>query len=1001
MASTNYTNYTNLCRETRLQLTTGFKRAKSKEEFATRAMVKGVMSPDKLQRVYDSLRAENALPTINNSHISAQEFITLIQDKNLRHFLAVLMCAKCSIDAAKAFVETLVLGAESQEAREWPKENPCLLPATEEYLNNLFNDPNDANDFFKEQRPFCTIIIGGPTMVTIHNEDQRALPWLSEENIGEGSFGIVFKVHVAEGHLTKDRDFNQTNEDPEVIARKDFITETVEENAEASFQKEWEAIRKIFNSTQTHGNIVKSFGRIKIEGQPSTFSLLMPLADMDLDKYMQIYRDPIVNDNVARQILIKAVMGLSDGLDFLHSGLRKEDGGENLICYHMDLKPSNILVFNVGRPDMSWKLSDFGLSRVKPKSRADVSDLSRIFRKRGSDQHSKATATINLRGEGTYQPREAQDKGKTMNEKSDVWSLGCIISLLFTFMEEGLRGIQPFSDSRKRHSGSVFDVFYQHNRTIFTYSINKGVTKQHDKLIEAAKERYVTEGKILSFILKWLEREVLVIDQDERCAAADIFQRLKMTLERYKDMGVDPSPRTSSRSPTFFKKAKSMTRSTWSGLRGSSGVNHRKTSATQTDMSQWRLGIEKGMRFRGSDSSPNGEFLVYWNDQTMKLFSDTAVINPVSSFHSGHASTYSESSRSREQVLTSPGQHVLQNTRQSWRSGALTDRYLIAAATDGTDTFKCYIFDIEANPRLGTYSQITLADTGQGIHKLIAPPAGPPGKPSFACILNDDNNGRCSILIARIDPDTSTQPNGQPGEEALSSCSIQLTHLPVPSQNLPRHDAGIRLLRQIICPFQWRAIEIEHVALQTRDEVYVVIRGTSDLSLHLFTIDPPGVLQRDLNLNASGENGERLFTDMICFSNADDSRKTDVIVVAQRESIFHFIFHGVGNDPKVVRHLPVKDYWILKIARDEPGSILALGTHSGNNNVFLLSIKLKGKIIRPDPKVLAELHGVSSTHQPKLSLLRGANGSIAQVTAATPDGQYRVYRLDLTGVLDT
>lgn len=115
--------------------------------------------------------------------------------------------------------------------------------------------------------------------------------------------------------------------------------------------------------------------------------------------------------------------------------------------------------------------------------------------------------------------------------------------------------------------------------------------------------------------------------------------------------------------------------------------------------------------------------------------------------------------------------------------------------------------------------------------------------------MNDDNNGRCSILIARINPDTSIQPNGQPGEEALSPCSIQLTYLPVPSQSLARHDAGIRLLRQRICPFQWRAIEIEHVALQTRDEIYVVVRGTSDLSLHLFTIDQPGVLQRDLNLN--------------------------------------------------------------------------------------------------------------------------------------------------------
>ncbi|KAM0540988.1 hypothetical protein ACHAO7_010816 [Fusarium culmorum] len=692
-------NYSDLCWEIRQEFAKGFKKAPGNVEFATRALVKGVMSEERLQRVYESLMAENDIPA-HDSQSGAQQFKTVVTNKNLYHFLAVLMYAPCSIKAAKSFVETLVLGPESQEAKEWPEENPYLLPAREEHLG-LFTDPKDVNYFLTNQRPFCTIVVGGPGMVTIDNDDPRKLPWLSERWICSGSFGAVYEVQVAEGHLTMDQNLENTYEGSKTIARKDFI---YADNAETSFQKEWKAISDIFNSKWKHENIVKSFGRIECKGQPSTFSLLMPLASMDLDKYIQAYPEAIVNDRVSRQILVRATMGLADGLKFLHQGLSTEDGKENLICYHMDLRPSNILVFNVGRPDMSWKLSDFGLSRVKPKSRADVSDLSRIFRKRGSDQHSKATATANLRGQATYQPREAQDQGKTMNEKSDVWSLGCIVSMLFTFMENGLNGIERFSDLRHKNSNRGMDVFYQHNKTIPTYSINKGVTKQHDKLIEAAEERDVIEGKILSFMLKWLEREVLVIDQDERCAAADIFQRLKITLERYKDMGVDPSPQTSSRSPTFFKEAKSMAMSIWSGLRGSSGVNHKKTSATQTDMSQWRLGIEKGTRFRGSDSSPNGEFLVYWNDQTMKLFSDTAVITSVPSFRSGHASTYSESSRSREQVLTSPGQHVLQNMRQSWRSGALTDRYLIAAATGCTDTFK-----VCTSPDPPTWSEIDIS----------------------------------------------------------------------------------------------------------------------------------------------------------------------------------------------------------------------------------------------------------------------------------------------------
>ncbi|KAF4446812.1 serine/threonine protein kinase [Fusarium austroafricanum] len=824
-------NYSDLCREIRLKLTKGFERGKSKEQFATRAMVKGVMSRDRLQRVYESLRAEDAIPQTDNSQPGVQEFVKLVEDKKLHDFLAVLMCAKCSLNAAKAFVKKVVLGAETQ-VQEAPRETPYLLPATEEYLNNLFGDPNDANDFFNEQRPFCAIVVGGPDVVTICNEDQRMLPWLSEKYIRSGSFGAVSKVEVAEGHLTKDRDFNQTNAHPEVIARKDFI---YADTAEASFQKEWGAIKDIFNSRRTHGNIVKSFGTIVIEGKPSTFSLLMPLASMDLEEYMQQYPEAMGNDRVARRRLIKAVMGLTDGLDFLHSGLKTEDGGESLICYHMDLKPRNILVFNVG-PGMSWKLSDFGLSRVKPKVKQGISDLSRLFKKRGSDQHSKATATASRRGEGTYQPKEAQDNGKSMNEKSDIWSLGCIISLLFTFMEEGFRGIQPFSDLRWKYSNTIFDVFYQRNKANLTFTINKGVTKQHAKLIEAAKKRIAAEGEALSFILEWLEREVLVIDQNRRCVAAKVFERLKRTFEKYNDLGNGYLPQSSPRGHLIPEIPKKIERFLKLG-----GIQRSRRSATQIDVCQWRLGIDKDMRFKGSDSSPDAKVAI--------------------------------------------------------------------------------------NPR---------------------PQAARP-----VSILAENHT-----------------------------------------------DAGICLLEQTICDLRWSAVQIEHVALQTRNEVYIVVRRPSDLSLHLFMVEPPGALKQDLNLQAGRDNGERLFTDMVCFPNADDSRKTDVIVVAQRELFFYLKFDGARKDPKVIRHPPVQHYWILKIARNTPGSIVALGTHSGSSNVLLLEVKLKGEDIRPHVQKLAELDGVSTTHQLKLSLFRGGSGFIAQVTSATPEGQYQVYRLDLSGVLD-
>ncbi|KAL3590716.1 hypothetical protein FPOAC2_12916 [Fusarium poae] len=113
-------NYSHLCYETGMELTNGFKNARSKHEFATIATVKDVMSRNRLRRVYGSLMSEDAIP----AKVGEQDFVEMVEEKNLLHFLAVLMYAECSVNAAKAFVQKLVLGNGSQAAQEWPQENP-------------------------------------------------------------------------------------------------------------------------------------------------------------------------------------------------------------------------------------------------------------------------------------------------------------------------------------------------------------------------------------------------------------------------------------------------------------------------------------------------------------------------------------------------------------------------------------------------------------------------------------------------------------------------------------------------------------------------------------------------------------------------------------------------------------------------------------------------------------------------------------------------------------
>ncbi len=57
---------------------------------------------------------------------------------------------------------------------------------------------------------------------------------------------------------------------------------------------------------------------------------------------------------------------------------------EQLQCYHLDLKPQNILVFEMGCNDI-WKISDFGISKIKtvPHGQSDLASkhlLVKIFK---------------------------------------------------------------------------------------------------------------------------------------------------------------------------------------------------------------------------------------------------------------------------------------------------------------------------------------------------------------------------------------------------------------------------------------------------------------------------------------------------------------------------------------------------------------------------------------------------------------------------------------------
>ncbi|KAH6959424.1 hypothetical protein DER45DRAFT_259955 [Fusarium avenaceum] len=976
-------NDDDLLDEIRSELKNGLEKKNTKEKFATRGMVEHILSPSNLELIYEAWKATNAKMPTDNNQFNAHRFTELVMEKKLQHFLAVLIYAKCSIDATKEFLVKVVFGNEAEFQEEdqatlnQSPATPNLLPASKESLERLFSRASDRVDFFDEQHTFCTLVVGGLELLMIHSDDQISLPWLEQEQIGTGAFGIVYKVKIPEGHLTTDGNFSQPTSRLMTVARKDFIRTNT---AEASFKKEVKAIRDIFSGKATHDNILKSFGTIVIEGKPSTFSLLMPCADLDLQEYMK--RNPAIapDDTSTRESIIRSARDLASALDFLHSKMTTAES-EPIVCYHMDLKPSNILIFHDTRRrseasnhDMIWKLSDFGLSRVKTRTKTKA-DLSNLFRTRLKDQSSQASGTQNFRGTDMYLPVEAELEGRTMNEKSDIWSFGCILSLLFTYMGEGYKAFEGYNNSRFLHSNKSVDYFYQYNKSKIGFELNRGVVKQHEKLIKSAVERSPSEGGAVRYMLSSLESEVLLIDQGSRCDAKRIVKILQTTLEKYSAKESElTNAENDSQHHSLFKKGKEKV-SVFFGRKS-------KQPLAQTNIRRWRLETDKKLKYKDCVCSPDGSRIAYWTNETITLYDDrsglanTIPYRRVQSMGSRMSSTDSQ----RESTLTVAGQFSIADWSRSWRSVRLTDRYLIAATTH--ELFNCYIFDVEFDRTLNMYSRVILSYPG--IHMLEVHPE----ENSLACILRD-NIGRPLFFTGSIAFDPAPQP--------VIAASIYSD-----TARSEHRDAGVCIVKQNAALLELPEGEITCMTLETSNRGYIISRNGSTLSVNVFLINPLAIKpQHDLNQTSINSNIERLFTDMACLQINDQSQRFEFIIASQAERLFHLRYEGFGSSPMVIIHPPIEAYRILKIATVEHSrKILALGSHSGSDHLFLLNIETRGPEVRPKIKKLADI-GISATFQAKLSVCYEGNDIIARIMVDMLEGRYLVFQVDVSNSLGT
>ncbi|KAI4243535.1 MAG: hypothetical protein LQ352_007006 [Teloschistes flavicans] len=246
--------------------------------------------------------------------------------------------------------------------------------------------------------------------------ERTIFPVLESDLLGEGSFGKIYKEKLHGSHITAD--FVARTSSALTVVRKE-LKATHPYHSE-DFGRECQVLS--FLNYLDHPNIVELLGSYTYRG---THSLIFPVAEYDLNTLL---KSPPSLSFKSQSDYLLALCGLASALDKLHS-FSSDMLGISLIGCHHDIKPQNILV-----QDGQFLLADFGLATL-----TEVSKGSKPMSKMGD---SRYRAPEREDWDNGFQPGAA-------GRKSDIWSFGCVISELATYIIQGHDGVKVFEQSRQ------------------------------------------------------------------------------------------------------------------------------------------------------------------------------------------------------------------------------------------------------------------------------------------------------------------------------------------------------------------------------------------------------------------------------------------------------------------------------------------------------------------------------------------------------------------------
>lgn len=435
-------------------------------KFITEHIVEKIWTDERLADVFAGLELpEERYPQcLKHSHLKIMSILVVMEWTEWPRFKAIFVDRPRRSDQDLPFDEGAFAGSELSKTtvQSFLQSQSMFLPAI--FYEN--KDTEYSSDF---QLPFKvqpTIISPKGSYSSIEKIELVSRQY--RDRHGDPNLKVSFLPY----HVRYVWSRSNSTQHKELVRKLCYLNDPKQD-----LREEKDILAKLRNSLFEESTVMTSLGTITHLGTPRTLSIFFPIAEFDLDDYLfgkktsphisQFPVDPIH--------LIQQFACLAHALDYLHTGIRLGEGGEQFVCVHHDLKPDNILVVaEDGAPVGRWKVTDFGISRLKAAESKKSQPGSTLYDHIAS---VRASLTSPKRRRGTFQPPEIEKAGeKVMGPRSDVWALGCILCLVLMYATGGVPEVEKFQARRlrqKKSQGSSID--YEHDYFYRGNSINPEV----------------------------------------------------------------------------------------------------------------------------------------------------------------------------------------------------------------------------------------------------------------------------------------------------------------------------------------------------------------------------------------------------------------------------------------------------------------------------------------------------------------------------------------------